>query len=121
MSRVRPEIKLVRAAVDRKVEEPEDLREFRGSVARRTFIAKDGNEWVYFDHGEGTSPPVVILHGTAGTAVSFYRQVTALAAQGIRTLAVRASAPYARSPRGSPPYTGTIWLWMDARRMGRGV
>lgn len=105
MSRIRPELRLYSASADARAAEPDDLRAFRAAVARRAHTTRDGSEWVYFDSGPHGQPPLVLLHGTSGTAAALFRQVTALSAHGVRAISVRIAAPLpARARDQRPPF-----------------
>lgn len=109
MSRIRPELRLYSASVDARAAEPDDLRAFRATVARKTHTTRDGHEWVFYDAGPHGQPPLVLLHGTSGTAAALFRQVTALSAHGVRAISVRACVPaLSLSARLTPALPGPI-------------
>ncbi len=65
---------------------------FRAWVPRNVIPvgALNPQEWVYYDWGPRSYPePLVCLHGLAGSAESFFLQVTSLAPLGYRVLSVQ--------------------------------
>lgn len=69
-------------------------KEFRATVPRRrVLVGREGKEWAYYEVGPRASPAVVLLHGTSGTADSFFFQIGSLAARGYRVVAAQ-YAPY---------------------------
>eukprot|EP00744_Colponema_vietnamica_P024418 GILI01035628.1.p1 GENE.GILI01035628.1~~GILI01035628.1.p1 ORF type:complete len:333 (-),score=20.81 GILI01035628.1:179-1117(-) len=76
---------------------PEDYISFRSSCAlqKSAVFPNEESEWSYFDFGpkDSSTVPLVLLHGTSGTADIFYKQLLSLGSKGYRVI----SAQY-------PPY-----------------
>jgi len=61
---------------------------FRSNVAKHK-ASVDNKPWVYYDLGPKDVEPLVLLHGTSGTAESFFYQVLSLGNQGYRVISAQ--------------------------------
>jgi len=61
---------------------------FRSGVAKNK-ASVDNKPWVYYDLGPKDVEPLVLLHGTSGTAESFFYQVLSLGNQGYRVISAQ--------------------------------
>ena len=82
----------------RPILQSDEYRTFRERCAHRQVTVRDGSRWKFFDTGKcGRNFPVngteehstlICVPGTSGTGATFFRQLTALADDGYRVLAV---------------------------------
>jgi maspardin len=61
---------------------------FRSGVAKNK-ASVDNKSWVYYDLGPKDVEPLILLHGTSGTAESFFYQVLSLGNQGYRVISAQ--------------------------------
>jgi len=69
----------------------EDYKRFRKQVAERKVPIEPNSVkvWRYFEAGPKEAVPIVMLHGAAGTAEVFYRQMMSLCPKGYRIVSVQ--------------------------------
>jgi hypothetical protein len=75
----RREVKLLRS---------KEYTEFRARVALQRVATTDGKDWAFYQVGPKEQPPLVLLHGTCGTADWFFFQLLSLQARGYHVISV---------------------------------
>uniref|UniRef100_A0A7S2U516 Maspardin n=1 Tax=Lotharella oceanica TaxID=641309 RepID=A0A7S2U516_9EUKA len=61
---------------------------FRSQVPKRR-VNVAGKDWTFFQYGPKDVPPLICLHGTSGTAETFFCQVSTLGSKGYHIIAAQ--------------------------------